>query len=312
MARLPIVVCAVFAAAGCATQGAQTAQVPAAPPASVTGSQCEADRPYLDGSELAVLWIRTSAEFRSAAEGTYRTALQALRQGLADREWSAEPFQSGDSSALPPAVIMDIDDTVLDNSEAQRRAALKDPCTPAFPAIWDAWVAERAAPAVPGAVNFIRAARELQDPEGRPVHVFFITNRECAARAGSDSSCAQKSDTLANLRELGLDTPTLDSDLMLRSERPEWVAEKLSRRRQVAARYRIVLNLGDDLADFIPEVREQTPSERELARCRHRDWWGSRWFVIPNPMYGSWQRVLGQDLLAALKRPQPAECGDAN
>ena len=314
MTRLPIIVCAAIAVAGCATQTTQTrtAHAPSASSAPSTVSLCGADRQYFDGSELAVLWIRTSAEFRSSAEGTYRTALQALRQGLADSGWSAEPSQYGGFSALPPAVIMDIDDTVLDNSEAQRRAALRDPCTTGFTAIWDAWVAERAAPAVPGAAAFIRAARELQDAEGRPVHIFFITNRECAARAGSDASCPQKSDTLANLRTLGLDVPTLESDMMLRSERPEWVGEKLLRRQQVAAEYRIVLNLGDDLADFIPGVREQTPPERELARCRHRDWWGARWFVIPNPMYGSWQRALGQDLQAALRLPLAAECGETD
>lgn len=309
MNRLLIIVCAVVAAAGCATQATQTVQAPPASAAPSAGSQCGAARHQFDGSEFAVLWIRTSAEFRSAAEGTYRAAIQALRHGLADRDWSAEPSQSGDLSALPPALIMDIDDTVLDNSEAQLRAALKDPCTTDDAAIWDAWVAERAAPAVPGAIEFIRAARGLKDAEGRAVRVFFITNRECAARPGSDAGCMQKSDTLANLRRLGLDAPTLDSDMMLRSERPDWAGEKLARRQQVAAQYRIVLNLGDDLADFIPGVREATPSERALARCRHRDWWGTRWFVIPNPMYGSWKRVLGQDLQAALKLQPPAECG---
>jgi acid phosphatase len=272
---------------------------------------CGADRPFAEGGERATLWMRTSAEYRSSAEGTYRSALQGLQRGLADTGWSAEPTQTGDFSRLPPAVVMDIDETVLDNGAPQARMLLNGTCPGEFDAIWDAWIAERAAPAVPGAVAFIRAARELKDPQDRQLRVFLITNRECGARAGVVSACPQQDDTLANLRALGLDAATLDDDLMLKSERPEWVSEKLPRRKQVAQEYRIVLNVGDDLADFIPEVRRQSLAEREQARCRHHDWWGTRWFVIPNPMYGSWQRALGPDPDAALAQPPiPSACGE--
>ena len=272
---------------------------------------CGADRPFAEGGERATLWIRTSAEFRSSAEGIYRSALRGLQQGLADATWSAEPTQTGDFSRLPPAVVMDIDDTALDNSAPQARMLLATACPGDFDVLWDSWVAERAAPAVPGAAEFVRAAREMKDPQGRPVRVFLISNRECRARTGVVSTCPQQDDTLANLRALGLDTSILDDDLMLKGERSEWVSEKLPRRQLVARDYRIVLNVGDDLADFIPDMRGKSLAEREQARCRHRDWWGARWFVIPNPMYGSWQRVLGPDLDAALAQPlTPPACGD--
>ncbi len=303
MSRHLIVATVVMALAGCATS---RAQVQAAEPG------CGADRPFAEGGERATLWIRTSAEFRSSAEGIYRSALQGLQRGLADADWSAEPTQTGDFSRLPPAVVMDIDETVLDNGAPQARMLLKGSCPGEFDALWDAWLAERAAPAVPGAAAFIRAARELKDSLGRRVRVFLITNRECHARAGVVSACPQQDDTLANLRALGLDAATLDDDLMLKNERPEWVSEKLPRRQRVAREYRIVINVGDDLADFIPEVRSQSLAERELSRCRHHDWWGARWFMIPNPMYGSWQRVLGPDPDAALTQPlTPSACGNA-
>jgi acid phosphatase len=304
MPRQLFVAAVVLALSGCATQQSQ-------PSVQNAATACGTDLPFYEGGERATLWIRTSAEFRSSAEGIYRSALQALRQGLADPDWSAEPSQSGDLSRLPPAVVMDIDDTVLDNSEVQVRMALRHTCPADYPTVWDAWVAESAAPAVPGAAAFIRAARELRDPQGRAARIFFITNRECGARAGASTTCAQKADTLANLRALGLDAPTIESDLMVRLERPDWQSEKFSRRRQVAQEYRIVLNVGDDLADFIPDVRRQSLAEREQARCRHYDWWGSRWFMIPNPMYGSWQRVLGPDLDTALAQPlAPPACGE--
>lgn len=282
---------AALAAGACATQ------LPQAPAAA---DRCAPARPFTEGGERATLWVRNSAEFRAASEIIYRGALSALERGLADASWSAEPAQTGDFSALPPAVVMDIDDTVLDNSEPQARMILKVTCPAEFAAEWDAWLAERAAPAVPGAADFIRAARSLKDAQGRPVRVFFITNRECSRRAGNDAACPQQDDTLANLRALGLDAPTLADDLMIKGEKPEWPSEKLPRRLEVARDYRIVLNVGDDFGDFLPDVRRQDVSQRERARCANRERWGTQWFVVPNPMYGSWQAALGSDLDAAL------------
>jgi len=284
---------AALAAGACATQAPQ-------PPAPAAVHRCAPARPFADGGERATLWVRNSAEFRAASEIIYRGALAALERGLADASWSAEPAQTGDFPALPPAIVMDIDDTVLDNSEPQARMILKDTCLGEFAAEWDAWVAERAAPAVPGAASFIRAARAMKDPQGRPVRVFFITNRECSRRAGDDAACPQQEDTLANLRALGLDAPTLAEDLMLKSEKPGWPSEKLARRLEVARDYRIVLNVGDDFGDFLPDVRRQDVPQRERARCANRERWGTHWFVVPNPMYGSWQAALGSDLEAAL------------
>jgi acid phosphatase len=279
-------------AAGCAAQ-------PPAPEAATT-SRCGSSRPFAEGGERATLWVRNSSEFRAATEGIYRHALMALERNLADPHWSAEPAQFGDLSGLPPAIVMDIDDTVLDNSEPQARMILEQICPDQFAADWDAWVAERAAPAVPGAAGFIRAARAMKDPQGRSVRIFFITNRECGRRAGDDSACPQETDTAENLRALGLESPTLAEDLMLKGERPDWPSEKISRRMEVARGHRIVLNVGDDFGDFLPDVRRQSVTLRERARCAHRDRWGTHWFLIPNPMYGSWQTVMGPDLEALL------------
>ena len=61
-----------------------------------------------------------------------------------------------------------------------------------------------------------------------------------------------------------------------------------------------MLNVGDDFGDFLPDVRRQDVPTRERARCAHHERWGTHWFVVPNPMYGSWQAALGSDLEAAL------------
>jgi len=271
--------------------------------------RCYGEPIFAAGGERATLWARNSSEFRAVSEGIYVNARAALAAGLADPAWTAEPSQAGDLSALPPAIVMDIDETVLDNVEPQVEMILQGTCFDEFPAVWDAWLAKRGAPAVPGAAEFIRAARAMKDASGRPVRVFFITNRECAPRAGSAAACPQQEDTAANLAALGLGSPTLADDLMLKGERPDWESEKLARRQAVASGHRIVLNVGDDLADFLPGVRRATVAGRDAARCAHEDWWGRRWFLLPNPMYGSWLVALGQDLEAALAA-EPEVHGD--
>jgi acid phosphatase len=289
-----------LALAACATAPPQPA-----PRTPAAASRCSPAPAFAAGGERATLWLRHSAEYRAASETLYRAAESALRAGLADPAWTAEPAQTGDLSALPPAVVMDIDETVLDNSAPQARMILEETCFDEFDAVWDAWVAERAAPAVPGAAAFIRAARAMSDPQGRPVRIFFVTNRECDRRPGNDSACPQHDDTAANLERHGLGALTLADDLMIKGERADWVSEKLSRRLEIATSHRIVLNVGDDFGDFLPDVRRQTAAERERARCAHRERWGREWFMIPNPMYGSWLVTLGPDPETALAADPP-------
>ena len=287
---LPRIIAVAAIAAGAAACAGQPAQP----------GRCGGQPMFAAGGDRATLWIRNSSEFRAASETIYRAAGDALARGLADPGWTAEPTQTGDLATLPPAVVMDIDETVLDNSGPQAEMLLKGSCLDEFPSVWDDWVAKGSAPAVPGAAEFIRSARAATDPEGRAVRIFFISNRKCARRAGSGAACPQQDDTLANLESLGLGSNTLADDLMLQGERPSWGSEKLARRQAVARTHRIVLNVGDDLADFLPAVRRATVAERDRARCSHKDDWGRRWFLVPNPMYGSWLVALGPEFDAAL------------
>ena len=279
--------------AACASQ-------PGRPEPPVRAARCGSELAFAAGGDRATLWIRNSSEFRAASETIYRAAVDALVRGLADAAWTAEPSQAGNFAALPPAVVMDIDETVLDNSGQQAAMLLEGTCFDEFPRDWDDWLAARRAPAVPGAVDFIRAARGLRDADGRAVRIFFVSNRECAPRAGSDAACPQHDDTLANLEAIGVGSATLADDLMLKGERAEWDGEKLAQRREIARTHRIVLNVGDDLADFLPGVRRTSVTDRDRARCAHSNYWGSRWFLVPNPMYGSWLAALGPDLDAAV------------
>jgi len=202
-----------------------------------------------------IRWFRGSAEYRALTTQAYRIAgekLPELALGLAPRSW---------------AVILDADETVLDNSEYQRRRfALDSAYTDAS---WANWVNERAAPAVPGASEFTRRVHELQ---GR---VVIVTNR-------TESVCAA---TRANL-----ETSAIAADLVLcqapgvSDKNPRFQAVQRGTASQGVPALTVVEWVGDNILDF-PNLSQSARTEPSaLAEFGHR------YFILPNPMYGSWQQ----------------------
>ena len=93
---------------------------------------------------LAALWTQRSVEFKGNALGIFALGKIRLEQALADKSWTAAPGeQKGDFANLPPAVVLDVDETALDNSPYQlRRASVNEGYTAES---WAEWVNERAA-----------------------------------------------------------------------------------------------------------------------------------------------------------------------
>lgn len=264
---------AVAALAAVLTFACRTAPPPAAA-APVVVTPAAAIQPCNPGHTIlnATLWVQSAAEYDAVALQTYESARQALDRALADRNWVGALEETTDGASQPPAVILDLDETVLDNSPFQARViragSTFDETT------WKAWVAEGAAPAIPGALEFLTYARS------RGVAPFYISNRDADEGPG----------TLANLRRLDVPlTPNADN-VLLRYQRPEWQSDKSTRRAHVAATHRVLLVLGDDLNDFA-NAREASHAERERIIGANEAWWGNRWFMLPNPMYGSWENA---------------------
>lgn len=255
---------ALLAAAACASAPARDA----APPGL-------AEPPLLQ----SVLWVQTSAEYRALAEQAFAVAGTTLDRALADSTWTAAVEQTGDFAGLPAAVIVDVDETTLDNSPFEARLVRSGESFD--PADWAAWVEEAAAPPVPGALEFAREA------DRRGVTIFYVTNRDAPYEAA----------TRRNLERAGFPLPTDRDVLLLRGERPEWTSDKTSRRAHVAADHRVLLVIGDDLNDFV--LARLPLEERDALVRRHAERWGERWIVLPNPMYGSWESAAvgpGEDL----------------
>lgn len=173
-----------------------------------------------------------------------------------------------------PAVIVDVDETVLDNSIYQVRAASDgntfDPVT------WTAWCKEGAAPALPGALEF------LQYAAGKGCTVFYITNRNAEEKEG----------TVSNLAKLGF--PNADADhVRVMADG----SDKTARRAAVKAEgYEVVLLVGDQLTDFDQRMKKRD-GQRDLGQRENlTDSMAQYFILLPNPMYGTWlDAVTGRD-----------------
>ena len=229
----------------------------------------------------AVLWVQTSAEYEAIARQSFRLAESNLGKALVDASWTASREQqrmfankTQELAKLPPAVILDIDETVLDNTKYQSRLIENE--MEFSPKSWNDFVREEASPAIPGSKEFINACREAR------VTVLYVSNREFEVEYA----------TRRNLASEGLlheDDPDL---IFSKNERKNWGSDKQPRRTYLASRYRILMILGDDLNDFVSLGSRPTAKKRKDVANKYADWWGRRWITLPNPNYGGWERSL--------------------
>lgn len=263
MKKFLIMLAMVGAATGCA-----------APSPSETEQPGPAARAYGTENLNAVLWVQTAAEYQASARQAYAVAALMLDAALADPSWSAVTEQRGaDFGDLPAAVILDVDETVLDNSPNQARQVLDD--RDFTTESWHEWVREERAGAIPGALEFARAAAS------RGIRVFYVTNRRHEVEEA----------TRRNLAAQGFPLDAEVDTVLTRDERPDWGGDKGTRRAHVAAEHRVLLQIGDNLGDFVSGVNVD-PAARQALVERHADYWGERWIILPNPQYGSWDGAL--------------------
>jgi 5'-nucleotidase (lipoprotein e(P4) family) len=261
-----LVLLAALAAVSCAARSDPSTGVAGRPPAAADGS---ASHENLN----AVVWMQSALEFEASTLQAYRLAQQQLDAALKDPTWTAATEQAGNSSALKPAIILDIDETVLDNTYYQARL-VRDGTTFSNET-WDRWCEEARATAIPGAREFTRYAAD------RGVTVFYVSNRMNTVEAP----------TRANLAELGFPLAAGTDTVLLRGERDWSASAKGPRRAYISREFRVLLLIGDDLGDFVTDA-SGTPQARRTRTEPHAAWWGVRWIMLPNPSYGSWERAV--------------------
>ena len=239
-------------------------------------ASCESAPPAPKSDGLApVLWVQTSEEYAALCRQAYHLAASALDAAIDNTTSTAALEQSGQPGleALPVAVIVDVDETVLDNSPYQ--AALTLDGTTYSSETWRAWVMEKRARPIAGAVAFLKHA------VNHGVSVFYVTNRTAELEEA----------TRANLIAVGFPVDSDPHAVLSKGEEDGWGSDKRSRRQLVAKTHRIALLIGDDLGDFIGPAKGDRVQRHSLA-FPHRTRWGQSWIALPNPLYGSFDRAI--------------------
>lgn len=229
------------------------------------------------GQGLQVKYVRDSDEYATLVRQVYRMAAARLPEAV-----RAQP------RGAPWAVVLDVDETALDNSVYELERATYG--IPFNAPSWDAWVERREAGAVPGVADFIRTVRAAG---GR---VAWISNRDEATGEA----------TRANLTEHGL---WAEGDLLCLQRAADTAYTKPRRRAELAGgsgacawpgiRPRVVAFVGDAMGDF-PAADEPIAA----GGAAGENAFGTRFFLLPNPMYGRW-------VTRVTRRAAPATVGGA-
>ncbi len=276
----PSLILATALLSACAAAPQKTA-APVAPPPAAT--------PAAHDNLNATLWMQTAIEYEAATRSIFGAAKTALDAALADTSWNALPTNESSSGfeTKPPAIIVDLDETFIDNSPYQARNVAENEGFTLER--WRQWVNAEKATALPGAVEFAQYAAS------QGVTFFFVTNRDAPEEVAA---------TAANVKKLGFPLRDDLSNLMLRGDSRAPEREKGTRRKLIDREYRVVMLFGDNLGDFLDGIGTDIETRKVLA-APYADWWGRRWFMLPNPSYGSWENAI---LRSCADQTNPAAC----
>lgn len=204
----------------------------------------------------ATVWYQQSAEMQA----TYYQAFNFAKNQLLINSDAAV-------TTLPKAVIVDIDETMLDNSPFE--AYLIQNNKTFSKELWSEWVNLASAKALPGAVDFSIFAKENE------VTVFYVSNRHVD----------NLEPTLKNLQSEGF-AYAEEKYISLKDE----TSDKTERRKKIAENYEIIMLIGDNLRDFDEVFKDRSDNFGKSITEGNRDLFGIKYIILPNPMYGQWEK----------------------
>ena len=195
-----------------------------------------------------VRWVTSSKEYKFSCHQTFNTASIMLDKYL----------KKNNNKNL--AIVMDLDETVLDNSKYQ--IDLFNKSEKYNPKSWNKWVKREEAKLVPGSKDFILRFKKIKGAK-----IIFLSNRD------NTTLMATKN----NMKDLGIFFK--DDIFLLRLDKDD---TKINRREEVLlgknrmktyGAKKIIAYFGDAMGDF--------PEDKNYM-------FGINKFIFPNPMYGKW------------------------
>ncbi|HBF87730.1 MAG TPA: 5'-nucleotidase, lipoprotein e(P4) family [Bacteroidales bacterium] len=211
---------------------------------------------------MSTVWFQQSAEMKALYHQCYNWATVMLDKYLENIDTTKKA-----------CVIVDIDETVLDNSPFEAKCI--ETGKGYSSETWKEWTDQAKAKALPGALEFLNYAKE------KGVETIYISNRKLN----------ELEKTRKNLSDLGF--PFIDDAHMLFKDS---VNSKKDRRIAIGKEYQILLLIGDQLTDFteIFEKRDSTLGFDLVEQYKNE--FGDRFILLPNPMYGEWEgAIYGND-----------------
>ncbi|MAQ32296.1 MAG: hypothetical protein CMD26_06180 [Flavobacteriales bacterium] len=193
-----------------------------------------------------VRWVMHSKEYIALCEQIYDNAIQSLRHQIINER--------------NPVIVMDLDETVLDNSQYQIELFFTK--STYNESSWNRWVKTEVSDLVPGAKKFI-----LNYKKEKTARIIYISNR---SQETLDA-------TISNMKKLGI---FFEDDLFLLKDNIR--DTKIIRRLEVLngtnrmVKYgpqKIIAYFGDAIGDF--------PINDQYRFSDNK-------FIFPNPMYGKW------------------------
>jgi len=208
---------------------------------------------------MATLWFQRASECRALYYQAFNMAKLSL-----DNQLSADSDKS-----KPKAVVVDIDETVLDNSPFETNSIRTGKNF--SHETWKEWTDMSKASPTPGSLEFLRYA------ELNGVETYYISNRSTSALVK----------TIENLKNMGF--PFADEHhVLLKSE----TSIKTERRNKVLETHDILILMGDNLGDF-DELLEDRSTDFGFSKVdQMKAQFGRRFIILPNPMYGSWEKEV--------------------
>lgn len=212
---------------------------------------------------MATLWFQKSAEMQAVYYQNFKLAKRMLDESLKGKIFKKL------KNKKPKAIITDVDETVLDNSPFNAMLIVNGDSY--NKENWAAWVNEKRAKALPGAVEFCNYAKE------NDVEIFYVSNR----------TVDQTDATIENLKKEGFPFANQDH-LFFKKE----TSNKTERRNKILETYDVVLFLGDNLRDFDEVFAKRGDDFGFKITAENKGKFGTKFIVFPNPMYGEWEKGI--------------------
>lgn len=224
------------------------------PEVKIDAAKPDTDIASNDHLIMSVLWQQKAAESRALYYQAYNIAKLRL-----------DNYLQSNQKSLKNAVIVDIDETILDNSPYEATVVKTNK---GYPSGWQEWTDLSQARATNGSVEF------LQYAVSQKVDIFYVSNRDVKSKAS----------TAKNLDKLGF--PQIEDDHLFFKSGHDI---KDSIRTKLAQEYHIALLIGDNLNDFAKIFEKKTIQERFNVTDSLREEFGNRFIILPNAMYGEWE-----------------------